>query len=102
LARLERRLEGAGLHVTSSYPQRTTLEVRARIADVARLFHVRFGAYRAPDGRRYTAPLGRAHIPARLSGAVVGVAGLSNRPIAKTVAIPNAGQGLKPRALAAA
>jgi kumamolisin len=94
LARAERRLRAAGIAVTARYPQRTALEVRARVDAVQRLFSVMLEDYRDARGRRFHAPLGAPTVPRSLSAVVSRVSGLNTRPVRAPAAVPPG--GLKP------
>lgn len=100
LRRVRAALRAAGLQVTSSVPQRTTLGVRGRVADVERFLRTRLREWVGPDGRRYRAPAAAPRIPESLDGAVTAATGLDTRPRYRAHAIPQA--GLKPRDAAAA
>jgi kumamolisin len=101
-----RTLEDAGLRVVRTYAQRTALEVAGTVGQVGRLFAVKFGDYADASGRRYRDPLTAPRIPASLSDAVVGVTGLSTRPVIRKASsiidIPDPGRGLTPKDVARA
>ncbi|MDX6698702.1 MAG: hypothetical protein QOE65_2099 [Solirubrobacteraceae bacterium] len=95
LARVRTALRAAGLEVTSSVPQRTSLGVRGRVADVERLFGTRLNEWVGADGRRYRAPVRPPRIPRALDRAVAAATGLDNRPRYHFQAVPK--EGLTPR-----
>lgn len=100
LGRVRRALRAAGLTVTSSVPQRTTLGVSGRAADVERFLATRLQDRVGADGRRYRAPARPPRIPRALGRAVTAATGLDTRPRYRAHAIPTG--GLKPRDSAAA
>jgi subtilase family serine protease len=94
LDRASAQLARDGVRVTASYPQRTSLDVRATAGTINRVFHVRLMDWRSADHRVFHAPLGAATVPGSLSGAVSAVAGLDG-----TTLVPDdsaAIQGLTP------
>jgi len=76
LNRASAQLARDGVRVTASYPQRTSLDVRATAGTINRVFHVRLMDWRSADRRVFHAPLGAVTVPGDLSGAVSAVAGL--------------------------
>ena len=96
IADVRRRVEAAGLDVTSSYPQRTSLGVEGRAGDVTRFFGVALADFRDESGRRYHRPLRVPRIPSALRPTVTAVAGLDAQPFAKAPRAAPLG-GLKPR-----
>jgi subtilase family serine protease len=100
LRRLRRALHHAGMRITSTYPQRTEVEVRGAAGAVERFFHTTLLEYRDAHGRRYRVPLRRPHVPAALAGTVRGVTGLDTRGRLQPAAVPL--DGLLPRDVVAA
>jgi subtilase family serine protease len=94
LLELRSRLNGLGLRVGSSEPQRTSVMVKGRVEQLRRIFGLRFGDYATRAGARYYAAETKPVVPAALSPYVDGVSDLSNRPDIQPRDIP-AG-GLKP------
>jgi subtilase family serine protease len=94
LARARRALLAAGLSVTASYPQRTTLGVRGPARAVERLLGIRLGEYADARGRRWRAPLSRPRLPRALAGAASAATGLDTRSRLRPIAAP--ASGLKP------
>lgn len=95
LRRVTAALRSAGLQVTTSVPQRTTLGVRGSVAAVERFLGTRLNEWVGADGRRYRAPARHPRIPDGLDRAVAAATGLDTRPRYRAHAIPVA--GLKPR-----
>jgi kumamolisin len=89
--RVESLLRDAGLHVTASYPQRTSLSVQGRAVAVGALFGTVLKEYRDVSGRTFHAPSPDPSIPNALLGLVTGVTGLSNRAVAQPQDIPTNG-----------
>jgi len=81
LARLRRVLARLGIVGEHLYPQRTAMLVRSSVAQVDKLFALRFERYELPDGQRYFSPDGQPQIPAVLAPYVTGLGDLSDRPI---------------------
>ena len=81
IRRTEAALEGAGLHVVHSYPQRTALDVRGTVRDVESLFGMTMGDFRDRTGRLFHAPLSAPTVPAALRGTVAAVAGLNGAAV---------------------
>lgn len=90
IAQLERTLERAGLEVVARHPQRTALTVRGSPASAGRLFSIRFATRVDTDGS-YRAAVGRPAVPVALRDTVVGVSGLSERPLIRPLAVPGSG-----------
>ena len=103
LARLERVLEGAGLTVTGSYPQRTAINVAGLAAAVEDLFQVELQDRVNARGVHFHAPSVGATVPGSISSHVDTVAGLDNEPPPPhtTADIPST-DGLRPQDLATA
>ncbi len=59
------------------------IDTSATVAQAQRLFSTRIGAFRSSSGERFVAPVSRSSLPGELKGAVVGVDGLSDRPVAR-------------------
>ncbi len=59
-----------------------SIDTSATVAQAQRLFSTRIGAFRSSAGERFVAPVSRSSLPGELKGAVVGVDGLSDRPVA--------------------
>jgi len=76
LSHVTNQLARDGIHVTASYPQRTALDVRATAGTIDRIFALRLMDWRRPGRQIFHAPLRAATVPADLSHAVSGVAGL--------------------------
>jgi subtilase family serine protease len=81
LGRLRSILSGLGIAVTHVYPQRTAMLVHADVADVERLFGLRFGRYLTAGGQPYFAAESRPRIPAILVPYLTGLGDLSSTPI---------------------
>jgi len=93
LQRVSQELTAAGVRITSSFPQRTALYVRAPAGVINHLFGVTMMDYAAPDGRRYHAPAGTPTVPGSLSGSVSAVAGLNGRFLPSPADVPRGGLG---------
>ena len=91
--RVESLLSNAGLRVTASYPQRTSLAVQGVAGAVGQLFGTVLNEYRDVTGRRFHAPSPDPMIPAALRGLVSGITGLSSRAVAQPQDIPTNGMG---------
>ena len=76
LNRASAQLARDGVRITASYPQRTSLDVRATAGTINRVFDVRLMDWRSPDRRVFHAPVGAVTVPGDLSRAVSAVAGL--------------------------
>jgi subtilase family serine protease len=74
-------LSGLGITVADLYPQRTAMLVRSDVAQVSRVFALRFDRYVTPDGQHFFAPDRQPRIPPVLAPFVSGVGDLSDRPI---------------------
>jgi len=81
LVRLRAILRGLGITTADLYPQRTAMLVRSDVAQVSRVFALRFDRYADPDGRQFFAPNRQPRIPPVLAPFVSGVGDLSDRPI---------------------
>ena len=81
LVRLRMILRRLGITVADLYPQRTAMLVRSDVAEVGRLFALRFGRYITPEGQQFFAPDRPPRIPPVLAPFVSGVGDLSDRPI---------------------
>jgi kumamolisin len=90
---LGRRLHSLGITVDASYPQMTSLRVRASAATLRRTLGVVMRAYRGAGGLAYQAPDRAATVPPGLRPWVLDVAGLSTRPVAHTDSLPSAAGG---------
>ena len=93
LRSLERVLASDGIVVIRHYPQRTALDVRARVAVVDRVFGVGLEDFRDPDGAIYYAPSAPARVPSALAGVVTGVGGLDTEPLVRAFIRPAAPVG---------
>ncbi len=60
-----------------------SIDTSATVAQAQRLFSTRIGAFRSSAGERFVAPVKPSSLPGELKGAVVGVDGLSDRPVAR-------------------
>lgn len=101
LTAVRRALGAAGIEVTRSHPQRTSLSVRGPAAAVSRMFGVSLEDFAGPGGTRWHEPAGTPVVPGPLRGAVRGVTGLDTRPRpATSAAAPQ--EGLARESLAAA
>jgi subtilase family serine protease len=76
-------LTNSGFEVVMRPPQRTSLTVRGRVADVNRLFRITLVDWRTPDGVRYHRPQGEPQLPADVSRHVVSVVGLDTEPASR-------------------
>ena len=84
--------------VVTSYPQMTSLRVRASAATLRRTLGVVMRAERAAGGVAYHAPDRAPVVPAALRPWVVAVSGLSTRPDARSDYLPPAAEGaLRPQ-----
>jgi subtilase family serine protease len=99
LARLRVILRGLGITVAHLYPQRTAMLVRADVAQIDRVFSLRFGRYLTPDGQRFFAPDRSPRIPSALTPYVTALGDLSDRPT-PTADVP--ASGLSPQLTAKA
>lgn len=88
LARLSVRLRRLGLEAVLSYPQETSLRVRATAAAVRRVFGVTLRGYVDPSGERYRAPSGAPVVPPALAQWVSAVSGLDTRSYATLDSLP--------------
>ncbi|MGH2808524.1 MAG: S53 family peptidase [Actinomycetota bacterium] len=77
---LERSLADAGLAVTKSYPQRTSLNVSGSARAVERFFDVELMDHVNERGDRYHAPVSDPKVPSSIDDSVLSVAGLDNEP----------------------
>jgi kumamolisin len=100
LARVRRRLAGAGIRVTEAYAQRTALRASATVKRISAFFRTSLGDFKGSSGRIYHRPLRTPTIPRDLRRSVVGVTGLSNKRLALPAGIP--GGGLTPKITAQA
>src|SRR4029077_12300714 len=73
-----------GIAVVGAYPQRTAIDARAGVSTISRFFHV---TYRDLGGFRE--PAGAPTIPEALRPYVLGVVGLSDRPVAFASDLPH-------------
>jgi kumamolisin len=80
LERLGHILSDRGLHITRSYPQRTSVKVAGIASRVERFFRVRLSDFRDRQGRRYHKPDVGPTIPSRLIADVRSVSGLNSQP----------------------
>ena len=99
-----------GFEVLGSWRQRTAIRLRATADRIADVFGVRLGRFLDPaTGATFHEPLNAETIPPAIGDAVVGLSGLSNRPlrssvhqlVGRSVAAVPAG-GLRPSDLARA
>lgn len=88
LARLSMRLRRLGLEAVRSYPQETSLRVRATAAAVRRVFGVTLRGYVDPSGERYRAASGAPVVPPALAPWVSAVSGLDTRSYATLDSLP--------------
>jgi kumamolisin len=77
---LDDALADLGIAVTTRYPQRTSIAVRATAGVVNEVFDVELHDFVDPAGRRFRAPTTPPEIPLGLRDQVEGVAGLSSLP----------------------
>jgi len=82
-ARVAAWLRSKGLPAKTA-PGGFAVDTRVTVALAQRLFSVRLGAFRSSAGDSFVAPVRAASLPASLRGSVVGVNGLSDRPVAQT------------------
>jgi kumamolisin len=80
LDELERSLADAGLTVTKSYPQRTSLNISGPARSVERFFDVKLFDHVNEIGERYHAPASSPDVPSAIDAEVLAVAGLDNEP----------------------
>jgi kumamolisin len=80
LGELERSLADAGLTVTKSYPQRTSLNISGPARAVERFFDVKLIDRVNARGERYHEPASSPRVPVALDDEVLSVAGLDNEP----------------------
>lgn len=73
-------LAGNGLEVVLRPPQRTSLTVRGRAADVNRAFGVTLVDWQTAQGVRYHRPQAEARVPDAISSQVAWVVGLDTEP----------------------
>jgi kumamolisin len=90
LARLRQILRGLGIEVSHLYPQRTAMLVSSDVAQVGRVFSLRFGRYVTSNGQRFFAPERSARIPPVLAPYVTSVGDLSDQPV-PAADIPSSG-----------
>jgi subtilase family serine protease len=76
-------LEANRMEVVFRPPQRTSLTVRGRAADVERLFAVTLTDWQTAEGQRYHRPNGVPQLPASMIGRVASVVGLDNEPVVR-------------------
>jgi kumamolisin len=98
---IERRLATRGVRAVPDV-QRTSLEAVGSAAAVDRLFGTKLEEFRASDGMRFRAPLGRPRIPRAFAGTLTAAAGLSTRPVVASFDIPHPATGMSPTDLAKA
>ena len=89
-ARVAGWLRAQGLPARTA-PGGFALDTQVTVGEAERLFSTRIAAYRSSRGERFVAPARGATLPAALRGAVVGVDGLSDRPVARGNSTARAG-----------
>jgi subtilase family serine protease len=72
-----------GLEVVTRPPQRTSISVRGRVADVNRLFEITLVDWQTSKGYRYHRPVSEPRVPAALAGRVAWVVGLDTEPVVR-------------------
>ena len=86
VARVVAWLDENGLDVVETFPQRTTMRVAGRAANIDRMLQVTLVDRLDPrSGQRYHRPQGTPRVPAALADVVEGVAGLDTRPVLRPV-----------------
>jgi kumamolisin len=83
-ARVEGALRAAGFAVAPHPDGSILISASGTVGQVESLFGVQLDNFRDAHGALYYAPRTGPHLPAPLSGAVLGVLGLDNRPLVHT------------------
>jgi kumamolisin len=83
-ARVEGALRAAGFTVAPHPDGSLLISASGTVGQVESLFGVTLDNFRDAEGALYYAPRTGPHLPASLSGAVLGVLGLDNRPLVHT------------------
>jgi kumamolisin len=83
VATVEAFARGHGLELIESSPERRTVRVAGRAADISSLFGTGLAEYRAADGTVFRAPTGEMRVPDEIAGVVQSVFGLDTRPQAR-------------------
>jgi subtilase family serine protease len=78
LARLERRLTGAGIAIVERFPQRTALLVRGTAASIQALFGAGLGAFSDGGGGLFYRPVAGLDVPLDLAADIAAVTGLDS------------------------
>lgn len=85
VARAESVLRAGGFAILGTSPDGLLVRARGQARHVERLFGVTIAVYRAANGQTFYAAGTAAHIPAALTGAVIGVLGLESLSVAHPV-----------------
>ena len=83
LAKVEEFARQHRLKVIESSPDRRTVRLAGRAADINTAFGIQLVHYRLPDGTIFRSYAGPISVPMELHGVVQGVFGLDDRPVAR-------------------